>query len=293
MNYSDLRHSIYRHSATLNFREASQILQQELDSINKESLISLIVEIGTIPEDIQHDSREEKLYTKASDILFAKALRELGLTSRVLDQRGNCADIIAQSSHFGYSLVGDAKAFRLSRTAKNAKDFKVSSMDNWRGDCDYAVLTCPFYQYPRNSSQIYKDALNRNVTLFSWEQIYILLQENIRETPNFSLEGLWKQSQEIFRETTMEQADKNFLSRQHCRILDLVGLNNEQSLSHFNIIKDILRQRASNEILYYEEEINRVQSLSREDAINELLLSMKIDSRIQTIQGFIRQICQE
>ena len=33
-----------------------------------------------------------------------------------------------------YSLVADAKAFRLSRTAKNQKDFKVQAMDGlaWR-----------------------------------------------------------------------------------------------------------------------------------------------------------------
>ena len=35
---------------------------------------------------------------------------------------------------------------------------------------------------------------------------------------------------------------------------------------------------------------NRVKQLNREDAINELLKSMKLDSKISTIKQFIEQI---
>ena len=97
------------------------------------------------------------------------------LTVKVLTQRGNCADIIARSQFHGYTMVGDAKAFRMSRTAKNVKDFKVSSMALWRGNNDYSVLVCPYFQYPRNTSQIYQEALKDNVALFSWEYLYICL----------------------------------------------------------------------------------------------------------------------
>lgn len=168
MNFTELRTEI-NSCITLDFQEASSKLQQTIFSLRKADILKLIVEIGTIPEDIAHDSTEEKLYTKASDILFAKALQEMDLEVKVLTQRADCADIVAQSHYHNYSLVGDAKAFRLSRTAKNAKDFKVTSMAHWRGDCDYSVLACPYYQYPKSSSQIYKDALDNNISLFSWE----------------------------------------------------------------------------------------------------------------------------
>ena len=49
-------------------------------------------------------------------------------------------------------------------------------------------------------------------------------------------------------------------------------------------------ERGNTEIRYYEQEIERVKQLNREDAIAELLRSMKLDSKIATIRGFIEQI---
>ncbi len=112
----------------------------------------------------------------------------------VIRERSNCADIIAQSKFHNYSFVGDAKAFRLSRTAKNVKDFKIDSMVHWRGDNDYSVLACPYFQYPKSNSQIYKLALEGNVSLFSWEYLYIVLSENIMENETINLQELWNQS---------------------------------------------------------------------------------------------------
>ena len=172
MNYVELR-SLIRDNSNLDFATASNNLQNVIFDISRIDVLSLITEIGIIPEDIGHDSSEEKIYTKVSDILFAKALKEMNFEVTVLRERSNCADIIAQSKYHGYSLVGDAKAFRLSRTAKNAKDFKVDSMIHWREDNDFSVLTCPYFQYPNYNSQIYRSALSGNVSLFSWEYLYI------------------------------------------------------------------------------------------------------------------------
>lgn len=252
--------------------------------------MKLIVEIGTIPEDIGHDSTEEKLYTKASDILFAKALKEMNLEVSVLTQRADCADIVAQSHYHRYSLVGDAKAFRLSRTAKNAKDFKVTSMAHWRGDCDYSVLACPYYQYPKSTSQIYKDALDNNISLFSWEYLYILLKEGVKETASTNLRELFNQSAVIANGTTVGNAKANFLAEQNKNIADIIKMPQSKFISYFDDIKKMLIKRGYTEISYYENEINRVKQLNREDAINELLKSMKLDSKITTIKQFIEQI---
>ena len=61
-------------------------------------------------------------------------------------------------------------------------------------------------------------------------------------------------------------------------------------ISYFDSIKKMLIKRGYTEISYYENEINRVKQLNREDAINELLMSMKLDSKISTIKQFIEQI---
>ena len=63
-----------------------------------------------------------------------------------------------------------------------------------------------------------------------------------------------------------------------------------QFFSYFDDIKKMLVKRGYTEISYYENEINRVRRLNREDAINELLKSMKLDSKITTIKQFIVQI---
>lgn len=81
---------------------------------------------GSIPEQYGHDTSEEKLYSKYTDALLAAAYRYIGLTSVVLDERADAADVEAVGA--GYSLVADAKVFRLSRTAKNQKDFKIDAM---------------------------------------------------------------------------------------------------------------------------------------------------------------------
>lgn len=60
--------------------------------------------------------------------------------------------------------------------------------------------------------------------------------------------------------------------------------------SYFDDIKKMLVKRGNTEISYYEDEIDRVRQLSREDAINELLKSMKLDKKITTIKQFIEQI---
>lgn len=289
MNFTELRTEI-NSCIGLDFQTASIKLQNIIFNLQRADILELIVEIGTIPEDIGHDSTEEKLYTKASDILFAKALKEMNLEVSVLTQRADCADIVAQSHYHRYSLVGDAKAFRLSRTAKNAKDFKVTSMAHWRGDCDYSVLACPYYQYPKSNSQIYKDALDNNISLFSWEYLYILLKEGVKEDASTNIKELFNQSAVIANGTTVGNAKVNFLIQQNKNIADIIKMPQSKFISYFDDIKNMLVKRGYTEISYYEGEINRVKQLNREDAINELLKSMKLDSKISTIKQFIEQI---
>lgn len=69
-------------------------------------------------------------YSKYTDCLLSLTYKALGLKSLVIKERADVADVEA----FGkdYSFVADAKAFRLSRTAKNQKDFKVQAMHRWK-----------------------------------------------------------------------------------------------------------------------------------------------------------------
>lgn len=289
MDFKILRKEI-KEKSDLDFITASTALEQFIFNCTKNEILSIITEIGIIPEDIGHDSSEEKLYTKVSDIVFAKALIEMGYKVKVLRERADCADIIAQSKFHNYSLVGDAKAFRLSRTAKNAKDFKVNSMVHWRGDCEYSVLACPYFQYPKNTSQIYKDALEHNISLFSWELLYILLKENIVEDQKNCLKEIWNQSAIIAANTAVDKSKGNFLTTQDKNITKIIGVTDEKYEKYFASVKGLLVNRGKEEIHYYKNEIARVETLSREEAIKELLTSMKLSSKIETIKQFIEQL---
>ncbi len=102
------------------FKCAAEEIRKFIDKIPEDEFKAIVKQIGIIPENIEHDSTEEKLYSKASDIVLARCFRLLGLASRALDERADSADILAESiSGYNYSLVADAKCFRLSRTAKN------------------------------------------------------------------------------------------------------------------------------------------------------------------------------
>ena len=95
---------------------------------------------------------------------LARCFAELGLKVSLYTTRRNNADVFAESRFHNYSLVSDTKAFRLSRTAKNQKDFKVESMNVWKRNNDYAVLYCPYFQYLKKKNAIYKQAIDYNVT---------------------------------------------------------------------------------------------------------------------------------
>ncbi len=136
-----------------NFGIDSTRLQSELAAEVERDGASAVIDhlrfCGNIPERYEHDSSEEKLYSKYTDVVLAKALEQLGLRTSVLVERGDSADVEAVADD--WALVGDAKAFRLSRTAKNQKDFKVEAMHGWKRDRRHALLVCPSYQLPMRS----------------------------------------------------------------------------------------------------------------------------------------------
>ena len=93
-----------------------------------DSLLGHLRLCGAMPENYGHDTSEEKLYSKYTDVVIHEAYSFMGFNSLVLRERADVADVECVSND--YSFVADAKTFRLSRTAKNQKDFKVQAMDD-------------------------------------------------------------------------------------------------------------------------------------------------------------------
>ena len=111
--------------------DSDRVEQKISEEIERDGITPLIGHLrlcGAIPEVYDHDSSEEKLYSKYTDVVIHEAYTAMGFTSLVLKERADVADV--ECACDDYSFVADAKAFRLSRTAKNQKDFKVQAMDN-------------------------------------------------------------------------------------------------------------------------------------------------------------------
>lgn len=286
MTFKVFCNSIKKLCLTRTFQDASIELEKIIFSIQKEKLIQLVKEIGIIPESISHDSKEEKLYAKASDIILSRCFYELNMNVTIIKERANNADVIASSKYHKYSLVADAKSFRLSRTAKNQKDFKVDSMYHWKGDNNYAVLVCPYFQYPQHKSQIYGQALDKNISLFSWEYFVFILESNIKETENLNLSQLWNISAVLSKKTVVSNKNLCFLQSQNKNILQLLALDENEFEKLLLDFKTSIVKRGKKEIRYWENQILKIKLYNKEKAISELILALKINEKILSIKKF-------
>ncbi len=277
------------------FKKISEPIKAYLDTIGKDDFIFILDNIGTIPEKIEHDSTEEKLYSKVSDIVLSKAFQYLGMKSTAVSERGDAADVLAESivGH-NYSLVADAKCFRLSRTAKNQKDFKVSNLSDWRGsENEYAVLVSPYFQYPSKKSQIYSKALDNNVCLFTWEQLSILLKNGVRESSTFSLESLWNASNMMAKDKSLAYANREdcFLDKMDSYVMKKIGMKETEyyELLYRNYTGASI-VRCDSEIKYWKYEIKVIEGYTKEQAVTELIGARKINEKIDSILTYKRKL---
>ena len=71
MQFDTLRKEIHSSANKFDFEKACSFWEKQIFALSKADLIPLITEVGVIPEDISHDSSEEKLYAKIADIYIA------------------------------------------------------------------------------------------------------------------------------------------------------------------------------------------------------------------------------
>ena len=285
--YNDILEMI-QSASDKEFETASKLLEEYI--VDDTDFIGTLKQIGTIPETIIHDSTAEKLFSKASDAVLSRAFREVGLKSTVLKGRNNSADVLAESPVHGYTLVADAKAFRLSRTAKNQKDFKVTALSGWRKDADYAVLCSPYFQYPSKHSQIYAQALNHNVCLLSWEHLIFLIENGIKETPNLSFAPLWNFCELYSHKVVYSDKEKCFMQQFNSEVLALTGLDSSVFSAQLSAQIKTITERGNLEKSLLEEEIKKIKQFSHEKAIEELIKDKKLNEKIEQIDKYIRRL---
>ena len=269
-----------------NFGDVSDKLEKELEAeIKKNGISSLIDHLrlcGNIPESYGHDTSEEKLYSKYTDCLLSLAYSSLGLRSLVLKERADAADVEAFAND--YSFVADAKAFRLSRTAKNQKDFKVQAMHGWKRGKPYAMVVCPIYQLPTSSSQIYQQATTQNVCIFTYSHLALLLSYS-------QVDGKVKAQQllkKIFETIKALNPSKN--ATDYWLTVNKTILSFSKKIQPlWDIEKGVATESISiakeEALTFLAQEREKIMRMTHKEALEELIKVRKIESKIKTINA--------
>lgn len=268
------------------FGSDSTRVEAELnDEISRYGLAALLDHLrlcSAIPESYGHDSSEEKLYSKYTDALISAAYSFMGMNSVVLTERSDAADVEVVADTF--SFVADAKVFRLSRTAKNQKDFKVQAMDGWKRGKPFAMVVCPLYQLPSRNSQIYEQAGARNVCIFSYSHLAVLARLAETEQAD-AVVGLLH---EVFKTVEAMNPSKDASAYWQAvnrtilgygkHVRDLWQHEKIATLEGIAISKDIA-------LAHYAAEREAIMRMTHDEAIKKLIEMHKIDSRMATIKS--------
>jgi hypothetical protein len=266
----------------LSFQDRATRIAHLLDNASRKEVLEHLDHAGIIPECFHHDSTEEKLFAKYCDTLLARAWGFLGLAAETIPGRSDAADVVGRARR--YTVVGDAKAFRLSRTAKNQKDFKVEALNSWRRGAEYASLVCPLYQYPTIRSQIYEQAGRSNVTLLSYTHLAFLIRKGVADADK--IKRLW----EVGTTLSASKDAMAYWDTVQKVVLRLSGAPGKHWRKAVEDEKGRLPRLAQEQIAFLEREKGRIKKMTREEAVEALIAALKIDSKISVIQRNTREL---
>lgn len=258
-------------------------LKREVEDGGFQPLLSHVRFCGTIPERYRHDSTEEKAYSKYTDAVVAEALQFLGLNTIVLEGRADMADVEAAAQ--SYNLVADAKAFRMTRTAKNQKDFKIAAMDRWRYDKKYALVVAPIDHLPARSSQIYLDASSRNVCILSYSHLAALLQAKESYGEDFAISIL----ERLLAEPAALNPSKDALGywrSLNSRIIDARSGMSDIWRVEKAVNMAVIKTLKDEGLQYLAEQRSAILAMSHGEAIQELITKSNIDAKAAAIKRF-------
>jgi hypothetical protein len=264
---------------------ADRIEQEISKEIAKENIHVVVDHLrlcGVIPEKYLHDSSAEKLYSKYTDVLLTLAFRSLGMKSNIFTERADAADVEGFGKNF--SLVADAKAMRLSRTAKNQKDFKVEAMDKWKYGREFAIVVAPLYQLPSKASQIYSQATTRNVCILSYSHLSVLV--------NFASQKSEKAAENCLKDILIAVSEMNPTkdAQEYWRVLNRTILSADKTLASMWRDEKIAAQLGlayskTEALTFLTSERERISRLSHQEAIKQLLVANNIENRAKVITG--------
>ncbi len=129
--------------------------------------------------------------------------------------------------------------------------------------------------------------------LFTWEQMSILLRNQVQESENLSLESLWNASNMMAKDKSLSYADREncFLGKMDGYVMKKTGMAKDDyyQLLYHNYTKSSIA-RCKNEVKYWKREKETVQGYTKEQAVAELIEAKKINEKINTIVTYERKL---
>lgn len=139
-------------------------------------------------------------------------------------------------------------------------------------------------QYPTSKSQIYEQAIKRNVTLLSYTHLHFLLDFYKGK----SLKKLWETGNRLALLDESEHGKFQFYWDEIDKtICEIVG-QSDGKLKEYKILEIEKTKQIGNEgITFWENKIAEFKKLSKAEAIRLLIKSEKIEAKIKTIEKAI------
>lgn len=263
-----------------NFPDKVKELIETIGEWNLSKLSYHLENAGSIPEEYKHDSSEEKLYAKYCDFLIFGFFQLLGMEARLCEERGDYADVIGKTKN--YIVVADAKAFRLSRTALNPKDYKIEALNGWRkkANGNFACLVAPINEFPKGKSRLYIECARYNISMLSYNHLlFIISSENFKD---IDLSSLWNVSL-LFKEPQKVTAKEYWKAIKEV-LLKITNRTEKEWQDFENKAKLNVLETIQNQINYLTKEVEIVKNMD-EEKVRELLLErLGIKNKIIQIQ---------
>jgi hypothetical protein len=262
------------------FPKRVEELINEIGELNVSELSYLLKMTGAIPERYAHDSSEEKLYAKYCDFLVFKFFELLGMESRLCEERGDYADVIGKTKE--YIIVADAKAFRLSRTALNPKDYKIEALNGWRkkANGNYACLVAPINEFPKGKSRLYIEAVRFNILMISYTHLIFIL--SLKNYKDINLSSLWDINK-LFENPILVDSNKYWNTIEN-ELLKITNTKIEELNKFKEEARDISLKNINTEIKYLNSIVESIKEMSENEVRKHLLDKLGITKKIIQIQ---------
>ena len=112
------------------------------------------------------------------------------------------------------------------------------------------------------------------------------MQNNIKETEKINLSILWNQSSVISGDTSVADKNNCFFVQQNKNICNFMHILDDTFEAHLSLFKQSMIERGEAEIDFWKRQIEEIQTYSREKAIHELIVSLKLNEKIAAITKF-------